>query len=365
MVCKLPLFYEIEMDLKELVIIDASTVLAGPSVGMFFAELGAKVIKVEHPLHGDVTRKWKLPTEDKNSSVSAYFSAVNYKKEYQKLDYTIEADYNQFLKLVEQADILITNFKKGDAEKFNLTDDVLFAKNPQLIHGKISGFGKHSDRVAYDLIVQAESGFMSMNGTPESGPVKMPVALIDVLTAHQLKEGLLVALINRISTCKGGVVEASLYESAVASLINQATNYLHENFIPQRIGSLHPNIAPYGEIFKTKDQHYITFAIGSNTHFEKLCSFLNLSELTHDARFSDNQSRVINRFLLKDILQAKIELVAADEILEAMHRLFVPVGKIKALDEVLNDKNTQHLVLEEQIDGVLTKRLKSVVFHLN
>lgn len=358
-------FYEIEMDLKELVIIDASTVLAGPSVGMFFAELGARVIKVEHPRNGDVTRKWKLPTEDKNSSVSAYFSSVNYKKEYQKLDYTVEADYNQFLKLIEQADILITNFKKGDAEKFNLTDDVLFAKNPQLIHGKISGFGKHSDRVAYDLIVQAESGFMSMNGTPESGPVKMPVALIDVLTAHQLKEGILVALINRISSNKGCVVEASLYESAVASLINQATNYLHEKFIPQRIGSLHPNIAPYGEIFKTKDQHYITFAIGSNTHFEKLCSFLNLSELTQDARFSDNQSRVINRFFLKDILQAKIELVAADEILEAMHRLFVPVGKIKALDEVLNDKNTQHLVLEEQIDGVPTKRLKSVVFHLN
>src|SRR5690606_24722143 len=159
---------------------------------MFFAELGAKVVKVEHPLHGDVTRSWKLPSEDENAEVSAYFSSVNYKKEYRKLDYTKAADRQEFLDLVASADILLTNFKVGDAEKFNLTTEVLQGVNPKLIHGRISGFGQDSDRVAYDLILQAESGFMSMNGTPESGPVKMPVALIDVLAAHQLKEGILV-----------------------------------------------------------------------------------------------------------------------------------------------------------------------------
>lgn len=352
------------MEIKELKVIDASTVLAGPSVGMFFAELGAKVTKVEHPINGDVTRKWKLPSEDINSSISAYFSSVNYKKEYLKLDYKNTEDYKQFIALIKQADILITNFKKGDVEKFNLTDDVLLQHNPRLIHGKISGFGPDSDRVAYDLIVQAESGFMSMNGTKESGPVKMPVALIDVLAAHQLKEGILVALLNRQSTLKGAIVEVSLYDAAVASLINQASNYLNAGHVAQPIGSLHPNIAPYGEIFDTSDKMQITFAIGSDQHFSKLCQFLGLSHLSADERFKDNQSRVKNREELKEILQEKIGGVESAVVLNELHKQHVPVGKIKFIDEVLEKSDSQQLILHEKMEGVDTKRIKSVVFNI-
>lgn len=352
------------MEIKELKVIDASTVLAGPSVGMFFAELGAKVTKVEHPKNGDVTRSWKLPSESVNTPVSAYFSSVNYKKEYLKLDYKNTEDYKQFIELIKQADILITNFKKEDVEKFNLTDDVLLQHNPRLIHGKISGFGQDSDRVAYDLIVQAESGFMSMNGTKDSGPVKMPVALIDVLTAHQLKEGILVALLNRQSTLKGSIVEVSLYDSAVSSLINQATNYLNEGHVAQRIGSLHPNIAPYGEIFDTIDKVQITFAIGSDQHFSKLCQFLELSNLPTDERFKDNQSRVLNREELKELLQEKIREVKSTVVLNELHKQHVPVGKIKFIDEVLENPDSQKLILHEKIEGVDTKRIKSVVFNI-
>lgn len=352
------------MDFKKLVVIDASTVLAGPSVGMFFAELGATVIKIEHPKFGDVTCSWKLSSEDKESKVSAYFSSVNYRKKYVQLDYTNSGDYQQFLNYIERADILLSNFKFGDVAKFQLEDALLFERNPTLIHGKITGFGENSDRVAYDLIVQAESGFMSMNGTPESGPVKMPVALIDVLTAHQLKEGLLLALLKRQSTGKGSVVSASLYETAVCSLINQSSNYLNAKHIPQRIGSLHPNIAPYGELFQTRDKHQITFAIGSDKHFEKLCNYLSCENLLADKRFKSNQMRVQNRVVLAQIIQEKIAQINGDEMLQSMLKMHVPAGKIKSLDEVLESSEAQKWILEENIDGVETKRIKSIAFHL-
>ena len=350
---------------ENLLVVDLSTVLAGPSVATFFAELGAKVIKVENKKGYDVTRSWKLPTENKESIISAYFSSVNYKKQYIQLNLRTEEDHKDFLQLIKVADILIMNFKKGDEEKLGLDEAVLRKCNPGLIIGKISGFGADSDRVAYDLILQAETGYMSMNGTPESGPVKMPVAMIDVLAAHQLKEGILVAMLKQKESGKATTVSVSLYDVAVCSLVNQASNYLMQQHIPERIGSLHPNIAPYGEIFTTKDNAQITFAIGSNAHFEKLCDFLGLDDLKTDVRFSDNQSRVINRLLLQGKLQERIETFTSEMILEAMHKEHVPVGKIKDLKEVFEDSTAQRLVREEQIYSVQTKRVTSIAFELN
>jgi crotonobetainyl-CoA:carnitine CoA-transferase CaiB-like acyl-CoA transferase len=348
--------------ISKLKVIDASTVLAGPSVGMFFAELGAEVIKIENPNFPDVTRTWKLANEDKNNSISAYFASINFGKKYKALDLKKEANYLAFLDLVKNADILITNFKKGDDIKFKINDDELKKINPKLIHGKISGFGIDSDRVAYDLILQAESGFMSMNGTQESGPIKMPVALIDVLAAHQLKEGLLLALLDRTNTNQGKTVHVSLYDAAVCSLVNQASGYLMQHAIPQRIGSLHPNIAPYGEIFLTLDQCQITFAIGSDSHFIKLCSYLGLEDLPGKMAFNINQNRVINREKLAELLQNKIKNLNAEEILNWMHAHFVPCGKIRNLQEVFEDKQSQTFIREEMIENQPTKRVSSIAF---
>ena len=348
--------------LNDLKVIDASTVLAGPSVGTFFAELGAEVIKIEHPKHPDVTRSWKLATEDSASSVSAYFSSINYKKNYIQLDLTLEIDRNQFLEQIKTADILITNFKKGDATKFGIEDEVLFQLNPRLIHGKINGYGSESDRVAYDLILQAESGFMSMNGTPESGPVKMPVALIDVLAAHHLKEGILLALYEREKSGKGKAVSVALYDAALSNLVNQASNYLMTGNVPQRIGSLHPNIAPYGEIFTTKDGALITFAIGSDGHFQKLCTVLGLNDLPLKDEFSNNQNRVKNRMELAEIIGEKVSILEVKTLLDKLHTLNVPAGKIKSLDEVFHAPEAQELVRTEIIDNVETKRVTSVIF---
>jgi crotonobetainyl-CoA:carnitine CoA-transferase CaiB-like acyl-CoA transferase len=350
------------MNFSKLKIIDLSTVLAGPSVGTFFAELGAEVIKIESPEFPDVTRSWKLPTEDSESNVSAYFSSVNYRKEYHQLDFSIPADRDQLTELLADADILLMNFKKSSEEKFGLSAEILLEKFPKLIIGKITGFGEDSDRIAYDLILQAETGFMSMNGTPESGPVKMPVALIDVLAAHQLKEGILVALLDRITTNKGRKVSVSLYDAAISSLANQASNYLMANQVPKRIGSLHPNIAPYGEIFKTNDEVLVTFAIGSDLHFQKLTSLLKLSSMIEDERFSSNQNRVKNRVELAEIIEKEISKRNAQDILDACHNNLIPAARIKNLAEVFQENEAQKLIRVEEISGKSTKRVTSIAF---
>lgn len=347
---------------SKLKIVDASTVLAGPSVGTFFAELGASVIKVENPSVKDVTRSWKLPTEDINSSVSSYFSSINFGKKYVYLNLKDSNDHAKFIELIQDADILISNFKNGDEAKLNTEDAYLRSFNPKLIIGKINGYGENSDRVAYDLILQAETGFMSMNGTPESGPVKMPVALIDVLAAHQLKEGLLISLLERVETQVGRTVSVSLYDAAVSSLVNQASNYLMNNHIPKRIGSLHPNIAPYGELFKTKDKDLITFAIGSDTHFKKLCDYLQISSLPQHEKYNSNQSRVIHRMELFEILQDKITYLSTNEILTTLINQNVPVGKVKNLQEVFAEENVKKRILNENIDGIPTQRVSSIAF---
>lgn len=348
--------------LEELKIIDLSTVLAGPSVATFFAELGAEVTKIEHPNKPDVTRSWKLPSEKQDDNVSAYFSSINYKKKYIQLNLQDSSDYSEFIDLVKESSILISNFKKGDDIKLKITDEILRTYNPNLIIGKINGYGSESDRVAYDLILQAETGFMSMNGTPTSGPVKMPVALIDVLAAHHLKEGLLLALLEKQKSGIARTVEVSLYDAAVCSLVNQASNYLMAGHIPERIGSLHPNIAPYGEIFNTKDNRQVTFAIGSNQHFEKLCKYLDLVELIEDRRFHNNQNRVLNRTKLFELLENKIIDNESQVIFEAMKKLNVPCGIIKNIAEVFESEQAQQLIREEEIEGLTTKRTTSIAF---
>ncbi len=343
-------------------VIDLSTVLAGPSVGMFFAELGAEVIKIENPSIPDVTRSWKLETENSDSSISSYFSSINYKKKYLKLDLKNNADYQNLCELIKNADILISNFKKGDDIKFKLSDSDLNALNPKLIHGKISGFGLNSDRVAYDLILQAETGFMSMNGTPTSGPIKMPVALIDVLAAHHLKEGILASLFERTQTNKGKTVHVSLYNAAVCSLINQASAYLMNKHVAKPIGSLHPSIAPYGELFKTCDNALITFAIGSQQQFTKLCHYLGLEELVDNEKFNTNQQRVKNRNELHKELQSRIEILESNAILIWAEENNVPCGKIKTLNEVLDNQNIKPLIKSEKIENQETKRITSIAF---
>ena len=349
------------INLNEIKIIDLSTVLAGPSVGTFFAELGAQIVKIEHPENGDVTRSWKSASESPNTKASAYFSSVNYKKDYQKLDLTITDDYEQFIELVKNSDIIISNFKQGDDHKLKITDSILRQYNPDIIIAKITGFGSESDRVAYDIILQAETGYMSINGERDSQPLKMPVALIDVLAAHHLKEGILLALMNRLKGGEAKTIQVSLYDAALSSLSNQASNYLMTGVEPQRQGNLHPNIAPYGEVFLTRDEKEITFAIGSNKHFADLCSYLKL-ELEDSALFQTNQLRVKNRKKLEALIQKKVSSLNSDDIQKNLNERKVPCALIKTIGEVLNDTAAEHLIKKERIEGEMTSRITSIAF---
>jgi crotonobetainyl-CoA:carnitine CoA-transferase CaiB-like acyl-CoA transferase len=334
---------QLKYPFKELKVIELASVLAGPAVGMFFAELGAEVIKIENKnTGGDVTRGWKLPTENKKDKTSAYFYSVNYGKQHLFLNIKESNDYQQLIQLIKTADIIISNFKKGDDKKLKVDFNTLKKINQTLIYANISGFGENSDRVAFDLVLQAESGFMSMNGTKESGPLKMPVALIDILAAHQLKEGILTALLQREKTGKGLKVSVSLLDSAVASLANQASNWLIGKQLPTRTGSLHPNIAPYGEIFKTKDQFEITLAIGSESQFKDLCSIL---KITISNIFESNALRVKNRVALFKIIQEKIAQKNLKWHITTFEKAQVPYGQIKNLEQVFSDKKmNSHLL---------------------
>lgn len=346
-------------------VVELSSVLAGPAVGFFFAELGAQVIKIENKRSGgDVTRSWKLPSEDPSVSTSAYFSSVNWGKQHLFLDLKEPKDREACLELIREADILITNFKQGDDHKFGLTFEAIKTMNPFIIYGAISGFGADSERIAYDLILQAETGFMSMNGTPESGPVKMPVAFIDLFAAHQLKEGILVALLQQQKKHQAYKVEVSLYDAALASLANQATNWLMAKHLPQRMGSKHPNIAPYGELFQTADEEWVTFGIGSNRQFQQLCNELGIVELAQEALFSENKKRVENRLELADRLRPLVEKRNADELIEQLIDARVPAAKIKDLSEVLSEDAAKQLILEEEVEGQLTQRIRGTIFKI-
>jgi len=352
--------------LSNLKVIELASVLAGPDVGMFFAELGAKVIKIENKLQGgDVTRQWKSANEDKNSTVSAYFSSVNWNKEYLFLDLSDNNDRKQVYNLIKKSDIIIANFKSGDAVKLEMDYITLKKINPTLIYGEINGFGSATNRAAYDVVLQAETGFMSMNGTPESGPIKMPIAFIDILAAHQLKEGLLLALLKKEKTGLGAFIEVSLYDTAISSLKNQATNWLMNNLISQPIGSLHPNIAPYGETFKTKDHKLLVLAIGNDRHFKLLLSVIKATHLITDKRYANNQLRVQNRTQLAADLKPFFELKTKKELMSQFLAQNIPVGAINNLSEVFENESAKNLILEEVIDGVNTKRVKTAIFKIS
>jgi crotonobetainyl-CoA:carnitine CoA-transferase CaiB-like acyl-CoA transferase len=348
---------------KDLKIVELAGVLAGPSVGFFFAELGAKVIKVENPkTQGDVTRSWKLKSEDPKNKESAYFWSVNGFKEFVALDISAPSQLQKLYGIIKEADIIITNFKKGDDEKLKVDYQTLSAINPKLIYASINGFGKESPRSAYDLILQAESGFMYMNGEPNSKPVKMPVALIDLLAGHQLKEAILVALIRRYKKDEGSHVSVSLFDSAVASLANQATNWLIGEELPKATGSLHPNIAPYGELFDTKDHHQVTFAIGSNKQFLALCEMIQFPSLAKDPKYATNQLRVTNRAQLYRVLYDYIKQFNFKDLYRICLEKEIPVGKIRNLKEVFELPEAKAMLRQFNFDKKAIPVVSGIAF---
>ena len=351
---------------KGLKVVELASVLAGPSVGLFFAELGAEVLKVENKTTGgDVTRRWKLPGEPSDSLFSAYYASVNYGKTSILLDLSLEEERAEVLRLSADADVLISNFRAASAHRLGLDYRALAQLNPRLIYAQVNGFGALDARPAFDVVLQAEAGFLYMNGEDGRPPVKMPVALIDLLAAHQLKEGILLALLRRQSTGKGSLVETSLLEAALASLANQSTNWLMGGVIPERMGTLHPNIAPYGELFRCRDGKEIVLAVGTESQFRALCGLLGRPEWAEDARFSVNSARVTHRSTLNELLSTALEDWNSVELAQACHREDIPVGIVRNMKEVFENPIARAMIQHWNLpDGTPAQSVRSVAFRL-
>lgn len=352
---------------SDLKVIELASVLAGPAVGLFFAELGAEVIKIENAsTQGDVTRRWKAPTESKGKTDSAYYQSINYGKQSLMLDLKDATDRQKVYDLIAEADIVIVNYRPGGAQKLGMDYDSLSHINPQIIYAELSGYGDHDNRLAFDVVLQAETGFLYLTGETGRPPVKMPVALIDLLAAHQLKEGVLVALLAREKSGKGAYVKTSLYAAALASLANQASNWLIAGHAPQRMGSQHPNIAPYGDIFRTADGLELVLAIGVEQHFQKLCELLRLPALIRDTRFKTNADRVQSRAALITILQNVIGLYPnRNDFLQLLHHHQIPAGAIRDLPDVFAQENAKKLLVRSLDEaGNEITCVKSVVFEI-
>lgn len=347
-------------------VLELSSVLAGPMVGTFFAELGAEVIKVENKrTNGDVTRQWKLRTEAAAKEYSAYYHAANFGKESLFLDLSDEEDLQKVYELCKSSDIVIVNFKSGVAEKLRVDYNSLKQLNNMLIYAELSGFGQNSKRPAFDVVLQAETGFMFMNGEADREAVKMPVALIDILAAHQLKEGILIALLQKYKTGIGSKVTCSLFDAAIASLANQASNWLIAEHIPQRMGSLHPNIAPYGEQFKTSDEKNIVLAVGNNKQFEKLCNVLSIKNLSENDLYRTNTQRVINRTQLFNLLSAEILKYDSTELLKELEKNEVPAGLIRNMKEVFSVKKAKAMIHKQIVkDNEEVSTVKTIAFRI-
>lgn len=349
--------------LKDIKIIELASVLAGPAVGMFFAELGAKVIKVENELtHGDVTRSWKLPTENKDDEFSAYYCSVNWGKETRLLNLRDPKARQLIYEEIKTADIVISNFKPSSAKKMGFDYDQLKTLNDQLIFAQLFAFDAESTRPAYDIVLQAEAGFLYMTGEPDREPVRMPVALIDLLAAHQLKQGILLALYQRTKTNKGAYIETSLLKSAIASLANQATNWLVAGHLPQRMGSLHPNIAPYGDIFYDHENKPFVLAVGADAQFEKLCICMKIPDLAKDHRFATNADRVIHREALYQTLAKAFIKFDRKDLLRFFEIQGIPAGQIKNMKEVFESDTAQSMLLDWKTEQL--KSVASVAFEL-
>jgi crotonobetainyl-CoA:carnitine CoA-transferase CaiB-like acyl-CoA transferase len=310
-------------------VLDLSRVLAGPYCTMLLADLGAEVIKIERPGTGDETRSWGPPYA---GGESAYYMSVNRSKRSLAIDLSTEEGQRRALDLAAESQVVIENFRVGTAERMGLGYEDVAKRNPTVVYCSITGFG--SDRTppgrpGYDFVAQAESGLMSITGQAGGEPMKVGVAVVDVLTGLHACAGILAALYKG----EGEKIEVSLLDSGLAALVNVAQNTLFTGEEPQRHGNAHPNIVPY-ETFEASDG-WLAIAAANDGLFKRLCEVLEAPELAEDPRFATNPGRVENRQLLIPLIASRLATKPAEEWLAALAAAGVPAGKIRTVPEAL------------------------------
>ena len=325
--------------LADIKVIDLSRILAGPFASQTLGDMGASVLKIEHP-NGDDTRRWGPPfvTRVDGSVDAAYFFCCNRNKTSLCIDFTQAEQREPLLELIRTADVLIENHKVGSLAKYGLDYASLKSLNPALIYCSITGFGQtgpYQNRPGYDALIQAMGGLMSITGEADGAPQKVGVAVVDLMTGLYASTAILAALHHRSQTGLGQHIDLALFDVQAAMLANQASTYLLSGEIPMRQGSAHPSIAPYQPI-EVKDG-FVMLAIGNDAQFAALCHAADL-ELHSDARFTDNAARVHNRTLLAALLHTAMSHQTINEWVALGEQHGFPCGPINSIDRVFADE---------------------------
>lgn len=311
--------------LSGVVVADFSRVLAGPYATMMLADLGATVIKVEGRT-GDDTRHWAPPRRGDDAT---YFLTANRNKHSVVLDFKDEDDLGLAQELARRADILVENFKAGGLAKYGLDYETVKAENPGIIYASVTGFGRDNPQPGYDLLIQGLSGFMSVTGSQESGPVKAGVAVVDVFTGLHTTVGILAALAHRKDTGQGQLVETNLLSSALSGLANQTSAYVAGGVVPQAMGNAHPSLYPYQPMPTAEGQ--IIIAVGNDNQFRSLASVLGHPEWAEDERFANFSDRNENRGELEPELIAALSEKTNQEWFDIRSAAGLPCAPINTI----------------------------------
>jgi len=328
-------------------VLDLTRVLAGPWASQVLADLGAEVIKVERPGTGDDTRGWGPPylrdSRGEETPESAYFVSANRGKKSITVDLARPEGQEIVRRLSASSDVVLENYKVGALDRYGLGYQHLSEWNSRLVYCSITGFGQdgpYRDRAGYDFLVQGMGGLMSITGEPEGEPMKAGVAMTDILTGMYAATAVLAALAHRERSGRGQHIDLALLDVQVATLANQAQNYLVTGEPPHRLGNSHPSIVPY-RAFATRDGH-IVLAVGNDGQFARFCAVAGRPELARDPRFATNAVRVRNRTDLESLLAGIIANRTSRDWIEALDAATVPCGPINDLRQVFADPQVRH-----------------------
>ncbi|MFH8773277.1 CaiB/BaiF CoA transferase family protein [Streptomyces sp. NPDC017958] len=344
-------------------VVDLSKILAGPYVTMSLADLGADVIKVEHPDGGDPTRGWGPPFQ---GSDATYFLAANRNKRSVTLDLKSPEGQEAAHRLIATADVVVENFRPGSSLARGFDHRELSERYPRLVVLHISAFGESGplrDEPGYDMVAQAAAGLMSLTGEPDGPPVRAGYAMGDLGAALFGIIGVTSALVERERTGRGQYVTTSLYESLLALHVNWATGYFATGERPARLGSGHPSLVPY-QAYPASDGHFV-IAVGNDAQFRKLCAVLGHPEWADDPRFATNRARVDNRSALNTELNAVLAGATVVHWCGLLKDAGVPVTPIRTLDEVYDCPQTEALGIVQKADHPLVGPLRQVAFPVN
>lgn len=343
--------------LENITVIDLSRVLAGPWASQMLADFGANVIKIERPYTGDETRYWGPPFI-KNKTThqppqSAYYHCTNRNKKSIAIDINNSKGQEIIRQLIKNADVVIENFKVGGLVKYGLDYQSIKKVNPDIVYCSITGFGQNgpsSHRAGYDAMIQGEGGLMSLTGESDGDPMKVGVALVDVMAGLYSCNAILASLMAKDKINKGQHIDISLLDVQAATLANQGMNFLATKNNPNRHGNAHPNIVPY-QTFKTLDGRII-LAIGNDDQFSKFCEFAECTHLSADPKYSSNENRVKNR---RSLIPTLIKVMKSNTTMwwiEGLEGIGVPCGPVNNLSQVFGHPQIKHRKVVKQVPDV-------------